>query len=67
MALSSLAGDWGHTGFEFHCSLGESGIPNLIQRPDAVTHQISNSLNLGQNQSQPSESMQGPSQGLSPR
>ncbi|XP_049977795.1 kinesin-like protein KIF12 isoform X3 [Alexandromys fortis] len=46
---------------------GESGIPNLIQRPDAVTHQISNSLNLGQNQSQPSESMQGPSQGLSPR
>ncbi|KAM7324875.1 hypothetical protein ACRRTK_017180 [Alexandromys fortis] len=49
------------------CATGESGIPNLIQRPDAVTHQISNSLNLGQNQSQPSESMQGPSQGLSPR
>ncbi|CAO2587813.1 Kinesin-like protein KIF12 [Lemmus lemmus] len=46
---------------------GGSEIPNLTQRPEAVTHQISNSLNLGQSQSQPSESMQGPSQGLSPR
>nr|XP_048315254.1 kinesin-like protein KIF12 isoform X1 [Myodes glareolus] len=46
---------------------GGSGIPNLTQRPEAVTYQISNSLNLGQSQSQPSESMQGPSQGPSSR
>ncbi|XP_038189916.1 kinesin-like protein KIF12 isoform X2 [Arvicola amphibius] len=46
---------------------GGSGILNLTQRPEAITHQISNSLNLSQSQSQPSESMQGPTKGLSPR
>ncbi|XP_012972592.1 LOW QUALITY PROTEIN: kinesin-like protein KIF12 [Mesocricetus auratus] len=46
---------------------GGSGISNLTQRLEALTHQMSNPLNLGQKQPQPSEGMQSPGQGLSLR
>ncbi|EGW06651.1 Kinesin-like protein KIF12 [Cricetulus griseus] len=45
---------------------GVSGISNLTQRLEALTHQMSSSLNLGQKQPQPIEDMQSPGQGLSP-
>ncbi|XP_076790948.1 kinesin-like protein KIF12 isoform X4 [Arvicanthis niloticus] len=50
-----------------HVLRGESGIPNLTQRLETLTHQISSSLNLGQRQPQPStnDDIQSPGQGLS--
>ncbi|XP_028635780.1 kinesin-like protein KIF12 isoform X5 [Grammomys surdaster] len=48
-----------------HVLRGGSGIPNLTQRLETLTHHISSSLNLGQRQPQPSDDTQGPGQGLS--
>ncbi|KAL1776088.1 kinesin KIF12 [Sigmodon hispidus] len=45
---------------------GGSGIPNLTQRLEVLTHQVSSSLNLSHSQPQPSENMQSPGQGLPP-
>lgn len=64
LGLSQPVPAWG-TGFESHCSLGGSGIPNLTQRLETLTHQISTSLNLDQRQPQSSDDTQSPGQGLS--